>query len=157
MGYRIAVAIAPCEQPLKPGSPKPGMNSSRMRTVRCLLYGGGMGLCLGVSIQGVSVQGGLCPGQTLSRRVSVWGVSVRGFLSGRLPPPCGQTDTCENITLSQTSFAGGNDFTYQNVFPEYLACGDQVQRIVRYYNTVYDWLLDNAGRIPFQIFSRNVS
>ena len=24
------------------------------------------------------------------------------------PLPCGQTDTCENITLPQTSFAGGN-------------------------------------------------
>ena len=24
------------------------------------------------------------------------------------PLPCGQTDTCENITLAQTSFAGGN-------------------------------------------------
>ena len=24
-------------------------------------------------------------------------------------PPCGQTDACENITLPQTSFAGGND------------------------------------------------
>ena len=29
-------------------------------------------------------------------------------------PSCGQTDTCENITLSQTSFAGGNDMYYLN-------------------------------------------
>ena len=25
-------------------------------------------------------------------------------------PPCGQTNTCKNITLSQTSFAGGNKY-----------------------------------------------
>ena len=29
--------------------------------------------------------------------------------SYRDPPPCGQTDTCENITLPQTLFAGGNN------------------------------------------------
>ena len=29
-------------------------------------------------------------------------------------PSCGQTDTCENITLSQTSFAGRNDMYYLN-------------------------------------------
>ena len=33
--------------------------------------------------------------------VSVKGVSVR-------EPPCEQTDACENISLPQTSFAGGN-------------------------------------------------
>ena len=34
-----------------------------------------------------------------------------GSLSGGslLPSPCGQTDVCENITLPQTLFAGGND------------------------------------------------
>ena len=30
---------------------------------------------------------------------------------GKPPPPCGQTHTCENITLPQTSFAGGNNVT----------------------------------------------
>ena len=28
-------------------------------------------------------------------------------MSGRPPPPCGQTDACENIILLQISFAGG--------------------------------------------------
>ena len=36
------------------------------------------------------------------------GVSVTETPSGQRTPPHGQTDTCENITLSQTSFAGGN-------------------------------------------------
>ena len=48
-------------------------------------------LCL----EGSLCQGGLCPGGSLSARC----------LSGRPPPPCGQTDTCEIITLLQTSFA----------------------------------------------------
>ena len=34
------------------------------------------------------------------------GLYPRGSLSER--PLCGQTDACENITLPQTSFAGGN-------------------------------------------------
>ena len=32
----------------------------------------------------------------------------RGPAPGQRPLLCGQTDTCENITLPQTSFAGGN-------------------------------------------------
>ena len=44
------------------------MYSSRMRTARLLPYGGG----------GVSVQEGLCPGGSLSRGLSVQGVSVGG-------------------------------------------------------------------------------
>ena len=52
----------------------------------------------GVSVQGFSVQGGLCP---------------RGPLSGRpLPPPRGQTNTCEIINLPNTSFAGCNNYRW---------------------------------------------
>ena len=66
-----------------------------MRTDRSLPYKG----------EGVSALG-----KSLSRGVSVHGVSVHGGLWGR--PNCGQKDACENITLSQTSFAGGNNNTY---------------------------------------------
>ena len=55
-----------------------------MRTVRSLPWG-----CL-------------CPGECLCL-----GVSVR-----EPPPSCGQTDACENITLPQISFAGGNKMQY---------------------------------------------
>ena len=37
------------------------------------------------------------------------GVSVRETPLNRELLPRGQTDTCENITLPQTTFAGGND------------------------------------------------
>ena len=37
------------------------------------------------------------------------GVSVGETPLNREPLPCGQTDTCENITLPQTTFADGND------------------------------------------------
>ena len=35
------------------------------------------------------------------RRVSVWGVSFRGYLCQGDPLPCGQTDRCKNITFPQ--------------------------------------------------------
>ena len=70
-----------------------------------------------VSVQGVSVQGGLCPGGSLSRGCLSGGLCPGGSLSrgplsrgggspwqrppGQRPPgqrpPCGQTNTCENI------------------------------------------------------------
>ena len=68
------------------------------------LYTGGIcpgGLCLGVSVQGGLYPGGLCPGEvsvqgeSLSRGVSVWGVSVQegslsvGSLSERPHTPYG--------------------------------------------------------------------
>ena len=56
---------------------KTRMHSSRMRTVGCsghLLGGGGM---------------------------SAWGCLPGGLPRGWTPPPCGQTDTCENITFPQ--------------------------------------------------------
>ena len=53
------------------------MHSGRMRTVRCSGRRGGGG------------GGGVCPGE---------GVCPGG---GCTPPPCGQTDTCENIIFPQ--------------------------------------------------------
>ena len=64
------------------------------------LYRRGRG-CLGRGVlsRGVSLSGG-----PLYREVS-----VQGHPPGHRPPaPRGQTDACENITLPQTSFAGGN-------------------------------------------------
>ena len=52
------------------------MHSSRMRTARSLPYGWGS-LSRVVSVQGVSVQGSLCPRGSLSKAVSVQGVSVQ--------------------------------------------------------------------------------
>ena len=78
------------------------MHSSRMRAAHSLPYG--TGLCP----RGVSVQLGLCPSEVSVYGTSVQGISVQGGLCPRgTPPPCGQTDACENITLSQSSFAGG--------------------------------------------------
>ena len=77
------------------------MHSSRMRTVRPLLYRGSLsgvvsfrgGLCPGASLGGLcsgrSLSGGPLSGGSLSRgvsvqRVFVWGVLVQGSLSGDL-------------------------------------------------------------------------
>ena len=35
------------------------------------------------------------------------------------PYPCGQTNTCENITLPQTSFTGGNNELIHVQHPDY--------------------------------------
>ena len=81
-------------------SMKTRMHSSRMRTTGSLLYGGGESLSIeGLSPGRVSVQGGLCPGWSLSRgslsrRVSVWTPLDRD------PPVNTITDRCKNITLS---------------------------------------------------------
>ena len=72
------------------------IHSSRRRTARF------SGHLLGVSAQGdgVCLVGGVCPGD----------VCPGGCLpGGSATLPCGQTDACENITLPQTSFAGGNN------------------------------------------------
>ena len=45
---------------------------------------------------GVCIQGGSASG----------GSASRGWADP--PPPCEKTDRCKNITLPQTSFAGGN-------------------------------------------------
>ena len=83
------------------------MHSSRMHTVRCsgggeVVWPGGVWPGEGVSAwpgEGVSAwPGGIWPGGGgVCHGVSAQGVSARGFT----PPPCGQTDTCENITFPQ--------------------------------------------------------
>ena len=54
-------------------------------------------------------EGGVYPGRCLPG-----GCLPGGCLSH--PPFCGQTDACENITLPQTSFAGGNEAKHQVKF-----------------------------------------
>ena len=87
-----------------------------------LSQGGGMCVCLGgvpgprgVSAwgvylvqggclpRGVSAQGGVCPG-----RVSAGGFLPRGCTWSGTPPLWTEWHASENITLPQTSFAGGN-------------------------------------------------
>ena len=59
---------------------------------------GGGSLSKGVSVQEEgSTQGGLCRGR---------GICPGGCLCHGDPPPCGQINSCENITLPQTLFAG---------------------------------------------------
>ena len=80
---------------------QPRMHSSRMRTVRWSVRLGAGGLpwghvCLwGLPREGVCL-GGVCPGECLPRG------SAQGCLPrGCTPPPCGQTNTCKNITFLQ--------------------------------------------------------
>ena len=81
------------------------MHSSRMRTAR---FSGR--LCVARGLPRGCLPKGVCPG------VCVWGCLPRGCLPGGVclggclphPSPRGQTDAFENITLPQTSFAGGN-------------------------------------------------
>ena len=65
------------------------------------------GLCLeGVPVRGSLFVGSLYRG-SLSKGSLSKGVSVQGGLCQGDPlPHCGQTDTCEIITLPQTLFAG---------------------------------------------------
>ena len=96
------------------------MHSSKMRIARLLtvsrsIQGGG---CLpwgslprgrvcpvGCLPRGCLLMGGVCPGGCLSRG---WCLS-RGCLLRYTPAPVNRmTDRCKNITLPQTSFAGGN-------------------------------------------------
>ena len=92
---------------------RPGRSLSRAVSVqgRSLSRGG-------LSPGEVSVQGALCPGGSLSGgSVSRW-VSVQGGLcQGDCPPVNRMTDACENITLAQTSFAGGNESVGDLGFP----------------------------------------
>ena len=78
----------------------------------------GWSLCRGSLSRESLSRGSMSRGWSLSRGVSVQGmVSVQGIsvqgVSIREPhPSCGQTDTCEIITLPQTSFTGGK-YEYQ--------------------------------------------
>ena len=92
------------------------MHSSRMRTAHLLtisqhaLLGGvpaqGVYLPGGVPAQVCTCQGGTCPGGC----TCPWGVPARGgggVLAQVLSIVNRMTDRCKNITLPQTSFAGG--------------------------------------------------
>ena len=56
--------------------------------------------------------GSLCPWGFLSRGISVWGSLFGGLCQ---VDPCGQRDTCENITLPETSFAADKNTNERNV------------------------------------------
>ena len=74
------------------------MHSSRMRTTR---------------FSGRLFRGGVCP---VGEGVCLVGVSARGVSAwGGLPPPRGQTDACENITLPQTSLE--DEFPWWQTLP----------------------------------------
>ena len=85
-------------------SVKPRMHSSRMRTARLLTVFPSMH-----SAGGCLLLGGSGPGRVFAPggRVCSRGVSQHAL---RQTPPCmdRMTDRCKNITLPQTSFAGGN-------------------------------------------------
>ena len=77
------------------------MHSNRMRTVRLLTVSHALEGYLpgsGVPARGCTCQGGV-PAQ---------GVPAQGVPAQVLPPVNRITDRCKNITLPQTSFAGGN-------------------------------------------------
>ena len=83
------------------------MHSSRMHTARSLPYREGSLSKKSLS-RGSLSRGCLFRGESLSRGVSVGGVCQVD------PLPRGQTNACENITLPQTSFAGGNNHLCTN-------------------------------------------
>ena len=100
------------------------MHSSRVRTARSLLYGGGLcpgGLCLAegsLSSRGISVQGGLCPVGSLSRG-SLGGLcpggsisrgfSVLGGLPDRTPPLWTESQTGVKTLPWRNFIAGGKN------------------------------------------------
>ena len=109
------------------------LHSSRMRTARSLtvspnmLWGEGAGawsqggllrgggawsqgsLLRGVCSQGGLLPGGLLPGGLLPGGVCSWGGGMPACTEADPPPVNRMTKRCKNITLLQTSFAGGND------------------------------------------------
>ena len=144
------------------------MHSSGVHIARSLSSGsgslsGGRGLCWA----GISVQGGLCPagslsrgslsgGGSLSRGLSVQGVSIQGGLcpgeSVSRETPRGQTGACENITLPQTSFAGGNKATVLKVYEqkvkfkrEYSATFKHFQKIKKPDSELKSWFVHFTG------------
>ena len=87
-------------------------HSSRKRTARLLTTVEG-----GVSRRGYVCSEGVCLGDA-SRGMSKVCVCPGGVHITPDPEadtsPRGQTDTCKNITLPQTSFAGGNNYNGDN-------------------------------------------
>ena len=64
--------------------------------------------------------GHACPRSVHALEVCAWGCAYpEGHMCQACPPLDRMTDACENITLPQNSFAGGNE---QN-FLDYLMCG----------------------------------
>ena len=47
-----------------------------------------------------------------------WDQAARQEVTSYRDLPCGQTDTCKNITLPQTSFADGNYKVWNFTFPK---------------------------------------
>ena len=63
-----------------------------------------------VSWQGVCLLGGLPSERSLPfERISFWGICLPMPLWECRPPPCEQTDACENITFQQLRFREGNN------------------------------------------------
>ena len=83
------------------------------------------------TICSLQYRGGLCPGrppwtenppgrnmgpETEISLERTWDQASRQEVTSyKDPPPCGQTNASENITLSQTWFAGGNNDDTNNV------------------------------------------
>ena len=67
-------------------------------------------VCIPVGCILVLCPGGLCPGGLCQGGGLFFGgvFLSGGFCKGDPLPRCAQTDTCEIITLTQTSFVGGN-------------------------------------------------
>ena len=79
------------------------------------LPGRGVSLAGGLPGRGVSLAGGLPGGVSLAGVGGLPGVSLAGRSSWQTPPVNRMTDACENITLPQTPFAGGNNAPILNL------------------------------------------
>ena len=80
------------------------MHSSRMRTTRLLTVLGGLHPGGSTQPGGVCIQGCL---------PNLGGVYIQGGWAYPLPPVNRMTHSCKNITLPQTSLAGGNKHYHQ--------------------------------------------
>ena len=89
---------------------KTRLHSSRMHTTRLLTVSPSMH-CAGVCSQGRLHPVGLLPRDPVLRGRSVPGGWYSSMHWGRPPPVNRMTDNCKNITLPQTSVAGGNKLT----------------------------------------------
>ena len=84
------------------------MHSNRMRTARLLTVT--QHALPGVLAAGVPAGGCTCQG----------GVPARmGTFPGNPPPVNRMTDRCKNITLPQTSFAGGNEMCVCDIYVQF--------------------------------------
>ena len=91
------------------------------------LPGRGVSLAGGSPWWGISLAGG---GGLPGRQVSLEGVSLAGGSPWGVtladPPVNRMTDACENITLPQMSFAGGNN---QNIFPQVFCTPHSINKL----------------------------